>query len=865
MAKKRKAAQATSDLVSSSSSSTGSSGNANEEEQQAESSKNDDFVSIPPFPLKKDNRTAFEYFNNRIFFDDDDDLGYFAESRRDSPALQVPLDEFFFKARRKEQTEGQFYLLSYFTTKISLCKYSSVLATYNQWKTERSISSPPRLVSPGFQIAESKLAHNHDLDRFSDHITGLLRCYENCLQGKELVGPFFCFVQSSGMGKTKLLYEYKNTSSTRPNPVESFLILPSSSAMINVDQEKDIFDFHLDLGTGLEKLKERLPSRIEDIEQEQERRARRAAVSIFDRLDQMFRLLLKGKQKNCETIVLLFDDSQNFLEQEFEYEAFRLRCVQIWLREIREGRTVFAVFAGTDPKLTHLLLESDKDLERNNYAATSREWQPPPTYYRKKGFQIYSTFCQTTTTGSCVHLLEYISHTIGSSDYDRAVCYGRPLFALMAKKGILEKNLPQVLYRMTRCVQWESNRIAWINMLSTRVPLGETTVEVVSELVAHSFAIGNGYDDNFKDTRQLLYCLDPVCAHLAMCMMDEDYEKRIPTIATIKGMDKKWWAMKLKEIYSSGIVTPETNGSFAHVVVALYMLFCGDVLRKRINDKDKSKQAYNQFSVSLDAWLQVLLSGGKLSDAAFDDCQVSVGFIQVTRNSLRLHDDSWLSWTEQSFLKYIFESGNAFFPFQGCPLVDMVIPLRVRKGNDATCTEFGYVPMLVSIKYDNELCSEAMEKICEALKEKAETDQVGRAFCLLVVFSSDIPAESAKSSRVDQGYELKESERISDHLMEGVVLAKAVRIPLTDVFGLTAAYKAMTPTFQIDAQLFASHTFLMSHGPDEMEEDDVDLKAESALRGLSLSVETKGKYNALRRALTSVKTRFKAQRTSRKA
>jgi hypothetical protein len=51
-----------------------------------------------PFPSRtKDNVTAFDYFNNPVFFNEDRSLDHFVarSSRRDSTELQVPVDQFF--------------------------------------------------------------------------------------------------------------------------------------------------------------------------------------------------------------------------------------------------------------------------------------------------------------------------------------------------------------------------------------------------------------------------------------------------------------------------------------------------------------------------------------------------------------------------------------------------------------------------------------------------------------------------------------------------------------------------------------------------------------------------------------------------
>ena len=49
-------------------------------------------------------------------------------------------------------------------------------------------------------------------------------------------------------------------------------------------------------------------------------------------------------------------------------------------------------------------------------------------------------------------------------------------------------------------------------------------------------------------------------------------------------------------------------------------------------------------------------------------------------------------------------------------------------------------------------------------------------------------------------------------MMESVV-AKVVRIPSTDVFGLTAAYDAVIQS-ERDAMLYMTHPYLMAHEPD---------------------------------------------------
>ena len=123
--------------------------------------------------------------------------------------------------------------------------------------------------------------------------------------------------------------------------------------------------------------------------------------------------------------------------------------------------------------------------------------------------------------------------------------------------------------------------------------MGHTSALVASELVANSYTNFLGY---IPDSESVLlgYYPDPVCARLAMCMMDEAYEDvgviRAKTRIT-KGESKKWWTQKLQEIFSRGIVSPD-KGNLGEVVVALYILFCGDLLRTSINEhKDHIQDA----------------------------------------------------------------------------------------------------------------------------------------------------------------------------------------------------------------------------------------------------------------------------------
>ena len=405
---------------------------------------------------------------------------------------------------------------------------------------------------------------------------------------------------------------------------------------------------------------------------------------------------------------------------------------------------------------------------------------------------------------------------------------------------------------------WEQEQNAVLNILGTRVQLGETVAEIVTTLATHGFANVSGCSEDCN-TLKLIYLPDPVCARLAMCMMDEDFTHRpIPGWKrTIQGKKKQWWTLKMKEMFCKGIVR-SAKGDFGEVVVALYMLFCGDLLRKKISDKAKSENKdsldYSHISVPLNEWLDLLLSGGKanegeaLANVDLEECpSVSVGFIQVCRNSLRSYEASWATLGDQSFLKRIFESGVAFYVAEGCDLIDMVVPLRInREHAEGDCCltrpEYEFVPMLVSIKCQWSFSQSMAEEVCHAMTTRADTSGLNKALCLLIVFGSN-PDYTQFTGDIAL---VHAAGPVSQLVKTRGIVSKAVRVPGKDVFGLTDAFRDMTPDSQVNSELYSAHSFLMAHGDVTHE----DLNAENAMC-VSSSTAWKDKYNDLRAAMIS--------------
>ena len=84
-----------------------------------------------------------------------------------------------------------------------------------------------------------------------------------------------------------------------------------------------------------------------------------------------------------------------------------------------------------------------------------------------------------------------------------------------------------------------------------------------------------------------------------------------------------------------------------------------------------------------------------------------------------------------------------------------------------------------------------------------------RALCLLVSIGSESNAVPSFTAEI----EIKEHEMgVSDLVMNGIV-AKAIRFPNDDEFGLDAAFNAMVSDTQVEAENFGSHNFLKGYGP----------------------------------------------------
>ena len=149
--------------------------------------------------------------------------------------------------------------------------------------------------------------------------------------------------------------------------------------------------------------------------------------------------------------------------------------------------------------------------------------------------------------------------------------------------------------------EWSQEHSCCLNILATRVQMGQTSVEIASNLVGGAYANLVGVDDK-KKPKRIYYPPDPVCARLAMCLMDENWSFQLSDGRTIEGMKKALWAQEIGILFSNRIFTVEKGFDFGEVLVAFYFLLCADEIRGTLGDD------YCTFSVSLKDWIRSLYS-----------------------------------------------------------------------------------------------------------------------------------------------------------------------------------------------------------------------------------------------------------------
>jgi hypothetical protein len=459
-----------------------------------------------------------------------------------------------------------------------------------QAKAEESVNGRVAGVTVGL---DEELKHRIDLNSFSSRVNGLFTWHNNEKERSEYMAPYFPVIQSSGTGKTRLFTEFRSNTSAKTD-YDCKTVLCSFKDGIPDPGSDRFFDAFLFLPKS-----DRNPEKHGEITE-----------TIAKALYSLVRNSTKDK------LVLLFDEAQCLVG----LDGFGFRHVRWWLRQKREKQIV-AVFAGTTSKLANFYEDvttgtsRDTEAEYVNFSESSPNTNPS---------KIYDPFFRICTIGCYRNESPPLTTVVGVSDLQRAAYFGRPLFAYLAKEGTLVRNddvsvtnygtvisnvkLHAILSRMltSHTDNWRGSKAALCSILGSRVQMGITTsFAMASELVSKAYAhlVDFHPDDEGKidnAVARVSFMPDPVCAALAMGMMNKKWKlTNGDDLSIIVGETAEFWSKEAMVLLRSGLCLPE-KGDSGEIMAALYMLFCGDVLRYA---KDTSLRT---FSVPLLDWYSTM-------------------------------------------------------------------------------------------------------------------------------------------------------------------------------------------------------------------------------------------------------------------
>ena len=605
-----------------------------------------------------------------------------------------------------------------------------------------------------YEIESSTLSYKRDFNAFKNRVESLFDWRTNAASGKDTyMAPYFPLIQSSGTGKTKLMFEYKQEMLGNDN-IHCALILCHDGNCTNMTGEKEsIFTDYLD---------------VSKYSANDEGRTQ---------LGKLLNDLVETKKKKVKNVVLLFDESQHLIRTS---DGWHFRMIRWWLRRPERKISVVCVFAGTNTSLANYYDEPIKQSTSSRDAGIDYN----------KGDKLYPPFYEITTTG-------LVARTNGSqvgsidgnpSEFDVAVQYGRPLFARMHLKGELKCSLGQILLRMKGGVRDRSNDAVSLQqdfvVLATRLQLGQVSFDFASKLVASGYAHLTYFAPEQTAVAEIAYLPDPVCAWLAMTQMIGGCNviQNVGEFQIQSGQHPSVWSDKAIKIYSSAFCRPE-KGDVGEVAAAFYMLACGDELRSE-QCKDLKK-----LSVPLEKWIAALQrkSGDDKLVVGSGKEGASVNFIQLCRNYLR---HSLKDFQSSQLLKHWYLGARASYAYACCPAYDLLIPIQYTTDN-----EFHYCPMLVSVKNRLSYSATQRDASVDAMKNAFENAGVQTGVCMLLL----IGLEATQSTADDQP---------SFKFAAGQISTVIIEVPNNDSFGATNLAWCSTYGGGEKSEVMASHAEL---------------------------------------------------------
>jgi hypothetical protein len=701
-------------------------------------------------------------------------------------------------------------------------------------KKSNDTTSSPRVRDTEFAIAGTEMiCGSYELQHLQKSMLDLFQWYTNEETKKTYAAPLQPIIQSSGCGKTKLLYEFRQKFKN-PHPQQNTKIKEDSNATSNeeameVDEHSQQFynDYHCKFVSCLSKDKRR------DIAVDR---------SIYDQY------LPNASVKDVEEIinniksqriVLLLDEAQDFAigtDRTGTNKTNKLEGLRKLLRRKRKSQQVIIFVAGTHTTLANCY---PTDEERKS----SREGESKEDYYDSGPF-LYPPIYEFFTMGCFKNIISVDNNE--ATEFVKALPYGRPLFARLLlpevdslSKQTSEHRLPatqrptdeDVAIVATRLllntrdpfVAGQENSVA--SVWATRVQLSSVHMQLADALVAKAYAHLTDYkvlDPNANtDTRYTsvsFRCLpDPMCSRVAMCLMQEHWK-----CEPVTGFSKIRWVQKLQDILSCGLCLAP-RGDVGEILAAAYLLLCGDEVRFQ---RDKTLET---FSIPVDQWWESLVRNSD-SHLKQETKPVSknnlpnvpyINFLQFCRCDLRF---GLKDLCQASFLEDVYRSCVAYYAYNNCPSYDAFSSLAMidSKSGDTT-----YSPLIISVKTVKDFSPAKGQLLADTIVEKVIKVGQTSGLVLVVLLDSgkDVVATEAMESDPETTQEILEapSKKTRSQLSPEEtprkardrpiteccqhIVSKVLVIPEGDRFGITNVARRLTQEAD-DRTMFSCHQLL---------------------------------------------------------
>lgn len=305
---------------------------------------------------------------------------------------------------------------------------------------------------------DTKIAHTYDLDKFHERVESLFKWHKDSEEREKYLAPYFAVVQSSGMGKTKLLTEYKKQQ--KGIVVKTILCV---DAGLTDEQQRLYFDDRMDIPVDGES-------------------------GIVNTVESFLNRTIGKVVDKC---VLLFDEAQGLMKGKDGSNNGNLvfRAIRWWLRMERTQHVV-AVFAGTTAKLSNFFPADpppagpSRDTQKHYKNFIENESNSESTSLYPPFFQLY--------TISCLRKVQVKGTASVEPIFPDAAVYGRPLFAYYFFNGKLEQSeiLRVIAQRLVLSHNdYPTSLSACYSVLGSRVQMGiVNSFETLSDLVSSGYA-----------------------------------------------------------------------------------------------------------------------------------------------------------------------------------------------------------------------------------------------------------------------------------------------------------------------------------------------------------------------------------------